>query len=80
MKRKARVHILRHTSCSRLAARNVPLLAIKEFAGHRALKTTMRYLHPAAAARRERSKPWRSGETSGRRRRSGRRSGGGTAG
>ena len=48
-----RVHILRHTFCSRLAARNGPLIAIKELAAHRALETTMRYMHLSAAAPKE---------------------------
>lgn len=52
LRQGGRVHILRHTFCSRLAARSVPLL-IKELAGHRAVETTMRYMHPSAAAPRE---------------------------
>ena len=47
------VHILRHTFCSRLAARNVPVLTIKELAGHQSLETTMRYMHLSSAAPRE---------------------------
>jgi integrase len=53
LRQGGRVHILRHTFCSRLAARNVPLLTIKELAGHRAVETTMRYMHLSAAAPRE---------------------------
>jgi hypothetical protein len=45
-----RVHILRHTFCSRLAARNVPMLTIKELAGHVSIETTMRYMHLSSAA------------------------------
>jgi integrase len=48
-----RVHILRHTFCSRLAARNVPMLSIKELAGHQSLETTQRYMHLSSAAPRE---------------------------
>ncbi len=43
-------HKLRHTFCSRLAARNVPLLSIKKVAGHKNIATTMRYLHPSEDA------------------------------
>jgi site-specific recombinase XerD len=39
------LHILRHTSCSRLAMAGAPALAIKELAGHTSLTTTMRYMH-----------------------------------
>ncbi|MBZ4376074.1 tyrosine-type recombinase/integrase [Corallococcus sp. AS-1-6] len=39
------LHILRHTFCSHLAMRGVPPLSIKELAGHRSLRTTMRYMH-----------------------------------
>lgn len=38
-------HILRHTFCSHLAMRGATMLAIKELAGHRSLRTTMRYMH-----------------------------------
>jgi integrase len=50
---KGRFHILRHTFCSRLAARNVPMLTIKELAGHASIETTMRYMHLSSAAPRE---------------------------
>jgi integrase len=53
LRRGGRVHILRHTFCSRLAARNVPMLSIKELAGHMSLETTQRYMHLSAAAPRE---------------------------
>lgn len=39
------LHILRHTFCSHLAMRGAPPLAIKELAGHRSFRTTMRYMH-----------------------------------
>lgn len=39
------LHVLRHTFCSHLAMRGAPVLAIKELAGHRSLRTTMRYMH-----------------------------------
>lgn len=41
------MHILRHTFCSILAMRGVAALAIKQLAGHKDLKTTMRYMHLA---------------------------------
>lgn len=53
LRRGGRVHILRHTFCSRLAARNVPMLTIKDLAGHVSLETTMRYMHLSAAAPRQ---------------------------
>lgn len=39
------LHKLRHSFCSHLAMRGVPALAIKEWAGHASLTTTMRYMH-----------------------------------
>lgn len=57
--RRARVHIglehdehfvpyvLRHTCCSRLVQRGVPLMHVKEWMGHKAIQTTMRYAHLA---------------------------------
>jgi len=53
LRRGGRVHILRHTFCSRLAARNVPLLTIQALAGHQSIEMTMRYMHLSAAAPRE---------------------------
>lgn len=50
LRQGGRVHILRHTFCSRLAARNVPMLTIKGLAGHQSVETTMRYLHLSASA------------------------------
>lgn len=41
------LHILRHTFCSHLAMRNVPMKAIQELAGHSSLRTTERYMHLA---------------------------------
>lgn len=40
-------HALRHTFCSHLAMRGVPLPAIKELAGHSTITITMRYAHLA---------------------------------
>jgi integrase len=53
LRKGGRLHILRHTFCSRLASRNVPMLSIKELAGHQSLETTQRYMHLSAAAPRE---------------------------
>lgn len=53
LRKGGRIHILRHTFCSRLAARNVPMLTIKELAGHESIETTMRYMHLSEAAPRE---------------------------
>jgi integrase len=53
LRRGGRVHILRHTFCSRLASRNVPLLSIKALAGHESLETTQRYMHLSSTAPRE---------------------------
>ncbi|MCX6799918.1 MAG: tyrosine-type recombinase/integrase, partial [Candidatus Falkowbacteria bacterium] len=38
-------HTLRHTFASRLAANNIPIIAIKELLGHSDIKMTMRYAH-----------------------------------
>lgn len=38
-------HLLRHTFCSRLVQRGVPLVVVKELAGHADISTTMRYSH-----------------------------------
>ncbi|MCA9661100.1 MAG: tyrosine-type recombinase/integrase [Myxococcales bacterium] len=43
-------HILRHTFCSRLAARGAPPKAIQELAGHVHSSTTDRYMHLAPSA------------------------------
>ena len=40
-------HALRHTFCSRLVQRGVPILTVKELAGHLSLETTLRYAHLA---------------------------------
>jgi integrase len=40
-----RFHDLRHTFCSWLAIRGVPLTAIQKLAGHASIKMTLRYAH-----------------------------------
>lgn len=41
------VHILRHTFCSHLAIRSVPVLTIQKLAGHSRIETTLKYMHLA---------------------------------
>ena len=48
-----RLHVLRHTFCSRLAMKNASVKAIQELAGHASLKTTLRYMHLAIGAKHE---------------------------
>lgn len=38
-------HVCRHTFCSRLCAKGVPVTDVKEYAGHTDIRTTMRYTH-----------------------------------
>jgi integrase len=42
-----RWHDLRHSFCSRLVMKGVPLLRVKDLAGHKSIQTTMRYAHLA---------------------------------
>src|SRR5438445_5096896 len=62
-----RLHILRHTFCSRLAIRAATTKAIQELAGHVSLTTTQRYMPSAPPRRRARSgcSSSTSGERSG---------------
>ena len=46
-----RLHVLRHTFCSRLAMANAPVRTIQELAGHQSLTTTLRYMHLAQGAK-----------------------------
>jgi integrase len=48
-----RLHVLRHTFCSRLAMESAPVKAIQELAGPASLKTTLRYMHQAIGAKHE---------------------------
>jgi integrase len=43
-------HPLRHTFCTRLAMLGVPVVTIKELAGHASITTTMRYMHVVKGA------------------------------
>jgi integrase len=45
------LHVLRHTFCSHLAMRGAPVMTIKDLAGHKSLRTTMRYMHLAHGER-----------------------------
>jgi integrase len=65
LRKGGRVHILRHTFCSRLAARNVPMLTIQGLAGHESLETTQRYMHLSPAAPREGIAALESGSNGG---------------
>ncbi len=44
-------HRLRHTFCSHLALRGVPVTVIQQLAGHQDIKTTLRYMHLNPGAR-----------------------------
>ena len=41
------MHALRHTFCSRLVQRGVPILTVKDLAGHKTMDITLRYAHLA---------------------------------
>jgi integrase len=43
-------HVMRHTFCSLLAMKGVPIPAIKELAGHSSIVTTQRYVHMSPAS------------------------------
>ncbi len=49
LRKKVTPHQLPHV-LSRLAAKNVPMLTIKELAGHQSLETTQRYMHLSQVA------------------------------
>jgi len=48
---RGRLHVLRHTFCSRLAMRAATVKAVQELAGHASLMTTQRYMHLSPAAK-----------------------------
>ena len=58
-------HILRHTFCSRLAAKGAPPRAIQELAGHVHSSTTDRYMHLAPSALRTAISLIESGDATG---------------
>lgn len=43
----ATIHTLRHTFCSKLVQKNIPLTTIQQLANHKSYKTTLRYAHLA---------------------------------
>jgi integrase len=43
----ARLHVMRHSACSALAAMGAPMIAIQALAGHESPQTTARYMHLA---------------------------------
>ena len=51
--RRIGAHVLRHTFCSHLAMRWAAPKAIKELAGHKSMKVTMRYMHLTESALRD---------------------------
>jgi integrase len=42
----ATIHTLRHTAISKMVDRGIDLVTVAEIAGHKDIKTTMRYCHP----------------------------------
>src|SRR5438105_11822288 len=52
---RGRLHVLRHTFCSRLAMRAATVKAVQELAGHASLMTTQRYMHLTPLRKRARS-------------------------
>jgi len=51
MPETGKLHVLRHTFCSRLSSRSAPAKAIQELAGHTTLAVTQRYMHLSPAER-----------------------------
>jgi site-specific recombinase XerD len=45
--KQAVMHTFRHTFISRLVQRGVPLVTVKELAGHKTMDMTLRYAHLA---------------------------------
>ncbi len=48
-----KLHVLRHTFCSTLAARGAPVHFIRELAGHGSLSVTQKYMHSTPAGLRD---------------------------
>jgi hypothetical protein len=47
-KKGVRLHVMRHSACSALAALGAPMIAIQSLAGHQSPQTTAKYMHLAA--------------------------------
>lgn len=47
MSNEITLHTLRHTFCSKLVQKNIPLTTIQQLANHKSYKTTLRYAHLA---------------------------------
>jgi integrase len=43
-----RLHVMRHSACSALAALGAPMIAIQSLAGHQSPQTTAKYMHLAS--------------------------------
>lgn len=54
-------HVLRHTAATRLNDAGVPTATIKQFLGHRSLRTTLQYAHVTKASLQEAGKLLRQG-------------------
>jgi integrase len=46
-KKGAKLHVMRHSACSALAALGAPMIAIQSLAGHQSPQTTAKYMHLA---------------------------------
>ena len=46
-------HVLRHTFCTLLAERGVPIEVIRDLAGHANIRTTQKYIHVTDQRRRQ---------------------------
>jgi integrase len=47
-RRGVKLHVMRHSACSALAAMGAPMIAIQSLAGHESPQTTAKYMHLAA--------------------------------
>ena len=47
-KKGVKLHVMRHSACSALAAMGAPMIAIQSLAGHESPQTTAKYMHLAA--------------------------------
>jgi integrase len=48
--RGVKLHVMRHSACSALAAMGAPMIAIQSLAGHESPQTTAKYMHLAPGA------------------------------